>query len=135
MPPNLQEVKLKFARRRFAKVMGSLADRESEPQEGQEVKGILVTHNFSSKIVAPEDLATYTPLRVGSIKSKLHVPFAGALDTVDLFLNEMFANVTKQQRQTENGDSVTTFGLHGNKVGSRCWSGGAVGHDDSPIPS
>ena len=37
MPPNLQEVKLKFSRRRSAKVMGSLADRDEEdtlPVEG-----------------------------------------------------------------------------------------------------
>ena len=53
MPPNLQEVKLKFSRRRSAKVMGSLADRDEEdtlPVEGkgEGVEGILVTQNFNS---------------------------------------------------------------------------------------
>ena len=56
MPPNLQTVSLKFSRRRSAKVMGSLAARQ-EPAEGEEVQGVLVTHNFTSKIVKPEDLA------------------------------------------------------------------------------
>jgi cleavage and polyadenylation specificity factor subunit 3 len=106
MPPNLQEVKLRFSRRRSAKVMGSLAERETEPKEGEEVKGILVTHNFTSKIVAPADLATFTPLRLGSIASKLHVPFAGSLATLRLFFHEMFSTV--QETTVEDADGVAT---------------------------
>lgn len=117
MPPNLQEVKLKFARRRSAKVMGSLADRDKEPDEGQPVKGIMVTHNFSSKIVAPEDLSTYTPLRMGSVSSKLHVPFAGSVDTLMLFLNEMFMGVTQTNNDDDGDDNgVTTFGLNEDQI-------------------
>ena len=100
MPPNLQEVKLRFARRRSAKVMGRLADRETEPVAGEPVHGILVTHNFHSKIVAPEDLATYTPLRVGTIASKLHVPFAGSVHTLQVFFREMFAGIHMEQKDT-----------------------------------
>lgn len=110
MPPNLQEVKLKFARRRSAKVMGSLAETGA-PKEGDQVQGIMVTHNFTSKIVAPKDLPTYTPLRVGSIQSKLHVPYAGSVETLRLFLNEMYSNVSESQ-----DDDVLTFGLHGDEV-------------------
>jgi cleavage and polyadenylation specificity factor subunit 3 len=117
MPPNLQEVKLKFARRRSAKVMGTLADRETEPQEGEDLRGILVTHNFHSKIVSPEDLSTYTPLRVGSISSKLHVPFAGSIDTLKLFLSEMFAGLTEQVLGEGVDDTSTTvFGLYDGQV-------------------
>lgn len=128
MPPNLQEVKLKFARRRSAKVMGSLADRDGDLQEAEEVKGIMVTHNFSSKIVAPEDLATYTPLRVGSIASKLHVPFAGSVDTLKLFLNEMFVGVTQMTVTNDDNDDdgkesiaapatvTTVFGLSDDQI-------------------
>lgn len=117
MPPNLQEVKLKFARRRSAKVMGSLADREEEPAEGEAVKGIMVTHNFSSKIVSPEDLSTYTPLRIGSVSSKLHVPFAGKVDTLMLFLNEMFMGVTQTERDGELEDQkITVFGLNDDQI-------------------
>lgn len=115
MPPNLQTVSLKFARRRSAKVMGSLAMRESEPIEGEEVKGVLVTHNFTSKVVKPEDLATYTPLRVGSICSKLHVPFSGSIITLRLFLSEMFAGVTEAETE-EDGKTCNNFSLHENKV-------------------
>lgn len=118
MPPNQIEVKLKFARRRSAKVMGSLA--ENPPKEGESVQGILVTHNFSSKIVAPEDVATYTPLRVGGISSKLHVPFAGSVETLRLFLCEMFVGVV--ERQLESNAKVTVFELHGGHVCSiGCW--------------
>lgn len=115
MPPNLQEVKLKFARRRSAKVMGVLADREDEPQEGEEVEGIMVTNNFSSKIVSPDDLAIYTPLRLGSISSKLHVPFCGTAGTLELFLNEMYMGVRKFE--TEGDETpIIKFELHGGKV-------------------
>lgn len=118
MPPNLQTVSLKFARRRSAKVMGSLAARDSEPVEGEEVQGILVTHNFHSKIVKPEDLATYTPLRVGSIFSKLHVPFNGSESTLRLFLTEMFSGVIESS--VEEGESTfTKFSLHKNMVSPR----------------
>ena len=118
MPPNQIEVKLKFARRRSAKVMGQLAAVISEeddgdnnyktddstknenknrlPVEGDIVEGILVTQNFQSKIVTQSDISTYTPLRIGSIASKLHVPFAGSIHTLQLFLHEMFANITEQ---------------------------------------
>lgn len=115
MPPNLQTVSLKFARRRSAKVMGSLATRDSEPAEGEEVQGILVTHNFHSKIVKAEDLATYTPLRVGSIFSKLHVPFAGSILTLRLFLSEMFSGITETTTE-EDGRSTTKFSLQNNMV-------------------
>lgn len=117
MPPNLQEVKLRFARRKLAKVMGSLADREAEPQEGEEVEGILVTQNFNSKIVSPKDLPTYTPLRLGSVKSKLHVPFSGQVDTLRLFLNEMFQGVSEEMDGGGmDGSGCIKFGLHENQV-------------------
>mmetsp|Transcript_14155 Transcript_14155/g.20910 ORF Transcript_14155/g.20910 Transcript_14155/m.20910 type:complete len:730 (-) Transcript_14155:23-2212(-) len=117
MPPNLQEVKLKFARRRSAKVMGSLADREEEPAEGEAVKGIMVTHNFSSKIVSPEDLSTYTPLRIGSVSSKLHVPYAGTVDTLMLFLNEMFMGVNQTESDSGlDGKKATIFGLNDDQI-------------------
>jgi hypothetical protein len=117
MPPNLQEVKLRFARRKLAKVMGSLADRETEPQEGEEVSGILVTQNFNSKIVSPKDLPTYTPLRIGSVTSKLHVPFSGQVTTLRLFLNEMFRGVEeKVDGAGHDGSPCVKFGLHDNQV-------------------
>jgi cleavage and polyadenylation specificity factor subunit 3 len=129
MPPNLQAVKLKFARRRSAKVMGSLAMRDSEPIEGEELQGILVTHNFLSKIVKPDDLATYTPLRVGSIFSKLHVPFSGSIETLRLFLSEMFAGVNETEiDEGEEGKTCAKFSLHQNRVslhlilGAMCFS-------------
>ena len=117
MPPNLQEVKLKFTRRRSAKVMGSLANQDEEPKEGQPVQGILVTQNFSSKIVSSEGLSTYTKLRVGSVSSKLHVPFAGQVATLRLFLNEMFTGVTETKGGGGfDGVEVIIFGLHEDQV-------------------
>lgn len=115
MPPNLQTVSLKFARRRSAKVMGSLAVRGAEPEEGEHVQGVLVTQNFTSKIVKPEDLATYTPLQVGSISSKLHVPFSGSIETLRLFLTEMFSGVTENTIE-EDGKTCHIFVFHQDQV-------------------
>jgi Pre-mRNA 3'-end-processing endonuclease polyadenylation factor C-term len=126
MPPNLQEVKLKFSRRQSAKVMGILAEK-GLPKEGDRVQGIMVTNqkDGSTKVVAPEDLAKFTPLRLGSIRSRLHVPFAGSIDTLRLFLNEMFAGVTETTSVEEATDAsnggdneltTTTFSLQGDQV-------------------
>jgi len=140
MPPNEVEVKLIFTRRRSAKVMGKLAeaptptdaddadmeitgeedqgkkDKEAvEPREGEAVRGILVTQQNSSKIVAPEDLSTYTPLRVGSVSSRLHVPFVGKIDTLRLFLNEMFRGID-ESNDGDGDEGVVTFSMHGGQV-------------------
>jgi Pre-mRNA 3'-end-processing endonuclease polyadenylation factor C-term len=107
MPNNQTVLKLNFQRRRFAKVMGALAEdgvKNGLPREGESVRGILVTQNFHSKIVAPSDIATYTPLRLGTIASKLHVPFAGSLEMLQLFLHEMFANVTEQPLNNDTNE-------------------------------
>lgn len=140
MPPNLQSVTLRFARRRAAKVLGGLASRAPQdigegvapeeatssndndneppskktrlPEPGERVAGILVTHQFQSKLVAPDDLATYTPLRVGKIASKLHVPFGGSVATLTLFLQEMFAGIQTTTTPNEDGTGdLTTFSL------------------------
>ncbi|KAL7481201.1 hypothetical protein ACHAW6_006879 [Cyclotella cf. meneghiniana] len=152
MPPNEVDVKLIFTRRRSAKVMGKLAEKHSakdkddddqatkdddalsakrpihrvaEPREGDSVRGILVTQQNSSKIVSPEDLATYTPLRTGSVSSRLHVPYIGKVETLRMFLHEMFRGVeeTTSSREDKEFDKdevgtveIVTFSLHGGQV-------------------
>jgi hypothetical protein len=80
--------------------------KNGPPREGESVRGILVTQNFHSKIVAPSDIATYTPLQLGTIASKLHVPFAGSLDMLQLCLHEMFANVTEQPLNNDTNEQL-----------------------------
>ncbi|EJK73611.1 hypothetical protein THAOC_04753, partial [Thalassiosira oceanica] len=144
MPPNEVDVKLIFTRRRSAKVMGKLAEvpptdleddeeerrrrgssRAVEPREGDSVRGILVTQQDSSRIVAPEDLSTYTPLRVGSVSSRLHVPFVGKVETLRMFLGEMFRGIEETSDPSggkDDGDAgagqegVVTFAMHGGQV-------------------
>jgi len=114
MPPNLQEVKLKFVRRTTAKAMGTLARKEAMPNEGDEVCGVLVSGNFPSKLVAPADLSKFSSLRTGSVTSKLHVPYDGKAQTIETFLGEMFADVRKEVDQEES--ALTRFHLFGEKV-------------------
>jgi len=133
MPPNEVEVKLIFTRRRSAKVMGKLAEAPADDnddqvdenkakavvdlREGDAVRGILVTQQNSSKIVAPKDLSTYTPLRVGSVSSRLHVPFVGKIETLRMFLGEMFRDIEETQEETEadvdeaDGEGIVTFSI------------------------
>jgi cleavage and polyadenylation specificity factor subunit 3 len=162
MPPNEVEVKLIFTRRRSATILGKLAAAASidldnvnnndddvvttakeeeevmvlaEPREGDPVRGILVTQQNSSRIVAPEDLSTYTPLRVGSVSSRLHVPFVGKIATLRMFLNQMFRGIS-ESREGDNDDDnyrqeevvgdayvddeclgdIVTFSMHGGQV-------------------
>lgn len=114
MPPNQVEVNLKFKRVLSAKVMGKLA--EKTPHGGDPVQGVIVTHNFQSKIVAPDDVATFTPLRLGSITSKLHVPFAGSVETLKLFLGEMYAGV-KDESLNDGEATAANLTLQGGMVG------------------
>jgi len=147
MPPNEVDVKYIFTRRRSAKVMGKLAEAPStaatddmdeyndgddanrsdkkatyEPRKGDSVRGILVTQQNSSKVVAPEDLSTYTPLRVGSVSSRLHVPFVGKVETLRMFLNEMFRGIresidtTSTAKEDGGEEGVVTFVMHGGQV-------------------
>ena len=113
MPPNLQDVKLKFIRRTNAKVMGTLA--ANQPTTGSELQGILVTQPKTCRIVAPQDVSTYTPLRMGKIQSKLHIPFGGSFSTLQLFLNEMFANMTTSTTSDEKENEVC-FGFNDEQV-------------------
>mmetsp|Transcript_23851 Transcript_23851/g.49982 ORF Transcript_23851/g.49982 Transcript_23851/m.49982 type:complete len:783 (-) Transcript_23851:78-2426(-) len=152
MPPNEVDVKLIFTRRRSAKVMGKLAQQQqtedeeqnekdesatpatgtklAEPKEGDPIRGILVTQQNSSKIVSPDDLSTYTPLRVGSVSSRLHVPYVGKVEILRMFLKEMFRGVeetvegmgagghekTDGDEAVEGDCLVTTFYMHGGQV-------------------
>ncbi|GMH61936.1 hypothetical protein TL16_g03370, partial [Triparma laevis f. inornata] len=95
MPENTQTVKMPFTQRKDAVVMGRLASGAERRnfKKGDELKGVMFTQNFQTSICDPEDLSTYTELRVGKVSSKLHVPFVGSLDTLRLFLHELFVGV------------------------------------------
>ncbi|GMH93832.1 hypothetical protein TrVE_jg1883 [Triparma verrucosa] len=97
MPENTQTIKMPFTQRKDAVVMGKLADgaERRKFKKGDELKGVMFTQNFQTSICDPEDLGTYTELRVGNVSSKLHVPFVGSLATLRLFLNELFVGVTE----------------------------------------
>ncbi|GMH54843.1 hypothetical protein TrRE_jg6884 [Triparma retinervis] len=134
MPDNGRKVMMRFTSRKEAVVMGNLASGgTSSISEGDNLKGVMFTQNFATRICALEDLGTYTQLRVGSVKSKLHVPFVGSLDTLRLFLLEMFSSVTESP--LDGGGSA--FGLHNDEL-SITWGGPssrkvAVEWDASPV--
>lgn len=113
MPDNGRKVMMRFTQRKEAVVMGSLAAGGTKDiEEGDGLKGVMFTQNFATRICKIEDLPTYTQLRVGKVKSKLHVPFIGALDTLRLFLLEMFSSVT----ESKSSDGSISFGLHSDEL-------------------
>lgn len=80
-----------------------------------------MTQRNDSKIVSPEDLSTYTPLRAGSVTSRLHVPYVGKVDTLRMFLNEMFRGIVESKQVEKDGkdaegDGVVTFSMHHEQV-------------------
>eukprot|EP00588_Corethron_pennatum_P002225 CAMPEP_0194287154 /NCGR_PEP_ID=MMETSP0169-20130528/34082_1 /TAXON_ID=218684 /ORGANISM="Corethron pennatum, Strain L29A3" /LENGTH=821 /DNA_ID=CAMNT_0039033767 /DNA_START=48 /DNA_END=2513 /DNA_ORIENTATION=+ len=90
---------------------------------GTEVSGILVTQNFQSRILSSDDLHAYTQLRVGSVSSKVHVPFVGQANALRLFLREMFSGVREEKIEAEAGPAeephrqpVTKFFIHSDRV-------------------
>ena len=88
MPENGQQIRIPFAARADAAVMGTLADKA---QGGGDLEGIMFTSNFQTRVVGEDDLEKYTSLRVGKVKAKLHVPYTGTKDTLLLFLSEVSA--------------------------------------------
>ena len=68
MPENGQQIRIPFAARADAAVMGTLADKA---QGGGDLEGIMFTSNFQTRVVGEDDLEKYTSLRVGKVKAKV----------------------------------------------------------------
>ncbi len=79
-PKNCQKICIEFHRDKLAKAVGSLTEKlnyhpskgeytetETETDEGNKLSGLLVIKDFNSRIVAAEDLVSYTQLKVRSI--------------------------------------------------------------------
>ena len=82
-------------------------------RQGESIEGILVTQQNSSKIVALEDLSTYTPLHIGLLLLRLHAPYVGKIETIWLFLNKMFGGIedmTSEGIEIDESADVETKG-------------------------
>ena len=92
MPENGVKVKLRFRKNVLADVVGTAASALMHQLENDSaVDGIasaptvpqnalLVTENFSSKLVAANELSNYTSCKFGRIKERLTVPIPSGLD-------------------------------------------------------
>ncbi len=74
-PKNCQEICIEFHREKLAKAVGSLTGKlnyppssmeETETDESNTLSGLLVIKDFNSRLVAAEDLVSYTQLKVSS---------------------------------------------------------------------
>jgi len=129
-PENAKTIEFKFEIRRSAKVIGALADNDQlsaknkrdksrNYKKGDDFQGVMFTKNFQSKIASADDLAEYSPLRVGSVTQKLYVPFVGCdIGTLRLFLHEMFSSVSEDPSSASpDGNGIgTVFKLHSLEV-------------------
>ena len=119
MPDNGKKVVLHFGQRKQAVVIGKLAEGETPKGEGDGLKGVMFTRNFQTRICSTADLPTYTQLRVGNVRSKLHVPYVGTVSVLGHFLASMFDPVG-----TESTDEATVLTLCRGSVTCTVPSGG-----------
>jgi len=139
MPENGVKVKLRFRKNVLADVVGTAASALMEqlesgvPSEGiapahtVPQNALLVTENFTSKLVSANELANFTSCKFGRIKERLTVPIPSGLDmlvgpvasaaeaeakVVDLLmchLEEVFDSLTLSGAETEvKGSDVSS---------------------------
>ncbi len=74
-PKNCQKICIQFHRDKLAKAVGSLTEKlnrpppskeDTETDESNTLSGLLVIKDFNSRLVAAEDLVSYTQLKVSS---------------------------------------------------------------------
>lgn len=96
-PKNCQTVEIEFRLEKMAKIVGKLA-AEVAPAAGnvitgaedRYVSGVFVRKDFNDRILAVEDLSTYTSLSTSLITQSVKVPFMHSLDTLKVFLRQLY---------------------------------------------
>ncbi|CAM9175745.1 unnamed protein product [Chrysoparadoxa australica] len=88
-PRNCQEIRLEFRRDKMAKAVGSISGSLSSGT----VSGVLVTKDFNDRLMAPQDIETYTQLKLGGVKQRLHLPFYSSLEALVEYFREVYEQV------------------------------------------
>ena len=101
-PKNCTSINIMFQGEKRAKVLGQLAMKKYE--DGDEINGILLHHNFQHLLLNEKDLKLYSDVCCSGVKQTLLVPLN---DTVpyEQIIRKIFSNVTVEyeNKETENG--------------------------------
>mmetsp|Transcript_68090 Transcript_68090/g.215416 ORF Transcript_68090/g.215416 Transcript_68090/m.215416 type:complete len:543 (+) Transcript_68090:230-1858(+) len=86
-PKNTQTVQMRFKGDKAARAVGRLA--AEPPRAGGRVSGLLVKKGFGHRLLAPEDLASYTTLQTGSVVQRQSLPMSHPLPALRTRLEAM----------------------------------------------
>ncbi|EFC39387.1 predicted protein [Naegleria gruberi] len=97
-PKNCTSINIMFQGEKRAKVLGQLAVTKYE--DGDEINGILLHHNFQHLLLNEKDLKLYSDVCCSGVKQTLLVPLN---DTVpyEQLIRSVFSNVTLETEPTE----------------------------------
>ncbi|KAL9643144.1 hypothetical protein ABK040_001633 [Willaertia magna] len=109
-PKNCNPVQIVFQSEKRAKVLGQLA--QTKYQDGDDINGILLHHNFQHLLLDEKDLKLYADISCSGVKQTLLIPLNNEIDYIELF-KRLFQNVkvdagNKQLVKKEKEDTPTT---------------------------
>ncbi|TXT04239.1 hypothetical protein VHUM_04237 [Vanrija humicola] len=105
-PRNLEPLTLTFRTERIVKAIGSLA--EERPVHGAEVKGLLVSKDFSYTLLDPRDLRDFTGLSTSTIVQKQSLPIGVDWSVVRWYLEGMYGEV-EDGKDEEGRETITVM--------------------------
>ena len=103
-PTNGTECRFEIHEERIATAYGRLAnkrsrlidadlDRSTAVSSKSRVAGFLVTHDFEEKLIASDELSSFTQLSTTVVEQQLHVPFHSTFDRLRLCVGKLFDDV------------------------------------------
>jgi cleavage and polyadenylation specificity factor subunit 3 len=104
-PKNCEPLTLTFRQERMVKAIGSLA--EQRPENGNEVKGLLVSKDFSYTLLDPKDLWDFTGLGTSTVLQKQSIALSVDWAVVRWYLEGMYGEV--EEGEDEGRPAMTVM--------------------------
>lgn len=109
-PRNCEPLTLTFRQERAVKAIGTLA--EDRPEHGKQVKGMLVSKDFSYTLLDPKDLKDFTGLGTSTITQKQAVPIGVDWAVIRWHLEGMYGEV-EESKEGERETLTVSAGKDG----------------------
>ncbi|KAJ3180773.1 hypothetical protein HK101_009943 [Irineochytrium annulatum] len=103
-PKNCETIELYFRGEKVAKVIGSLA--AVNPTPGQPLTALLVSRDYTYRLLHPTDLPTYTDLQTTTLRTRLVLPFSAPFALLRFHVESMFGRVAEDPEEVD--DDVDT---------------------------
>ncbi|KAI9330277.1 cleavage and polyadenylation specificity factor subunit 3-I-like protein [Zopfochytrium polystomum] len=102
-PKNCEAVELYFRGEKLVKTMGSLAAKTQKPNT--RLEGILVSKDYTYRLIAPSDLQEFTDLVPARISQRLVLPNQAPLSLIRWHLDSIYGS----SNEDEDDDSFVVF--------------------------